>query len=46
MLGARGGLPVQLELRRLFAAGGDARHVLLDVSDPANGQVLMRTAED
>lgn len=36
----------QLELRALFDRGGDDRHVLLPVSEPANGQVLMRLAED
>lgn len=43
---ARGRLPVQLELRRLFDRGGDALHVLLDADAPANTQVLMRRAED
>lgn len=36
----------QLALRGLFDRGGDAKHVLLPVSEAANAQVLMRTAED
>lgn len=39
-------LPVQLVLQRLFGEGGDARHVLLPVSEPANAQVLMRLAHE
>lgn len=36
----------QLELRALFDRGGDAKHVLLPVSEPANGQVLLRVGDD
>lgn len=35
-------LPLPMELHRIFDAGGDAEHIVLGVSEPANTQVLVR----